>query len=66
MSSYCHNPPLGTLPNAKIRIRTTYAAAPYGSLAKIASKDVEKGDPHNASALQVGFSLILELAQCNR
>ena len=62
MSPYCHNPPLGTMPNAKIRIQTTYAAAPCGFVAKIACKDVEKCDPRDAGALRVGFSLILGLA----
>ena len=38
MSPYCHNPPLGTRPKAKIRIRTPYAAAPCGSVTKIACK----------------------------
>ena len=41
MPRYCHNPPLGTMPNAKIRIRTPYAAAPCGSVTKISRKDVE-------------------------
>ena len=27
MPQYCHNPPLGTIPNAKIRIRTPYAGS---------------------------------------
>ena len=45
MPRYCHNPPLGTTPNAKIRIRTPYAAAPCGSVAKIARKDVENATP---------------------
>ncbi len=40
MSPYCHNPPLGTRPKAKIRIRTPYAAATCGSVTKIACKDV--------------------------
>ena len=34
MPQYCHNPPLGTIPNAKIRIRTLYAAATRGPRAK--------------------------------
>ena len=38
MSPYCHNPPLGTRPKAKIRIRTSYAAATCGSVTKIACK----------------------------
>jgi hypothetical protein len=41
MPQYCHNPPLGTIPNAKIRIRTPYAAALCGLVAIIARKDVE-------------------------
>jgi hypothetical protein len=61
MPPYCHNPPLGTRSNAKIRIRTTYAAAPYGFVAKIAYKNVQKCDPSDAGALRVGFSLILRL-----
>ena len=48
MPRYCQNPPLGTTRDAKIRIRiqlrTPYAPAPCGSVAKIARKDVEKGD----------------------
>ena len=67
MPRYCHNRPLGTTPNAKIRIRTNIrtpcAAAPCGSVAKIARKDVEKCDPRDAGALRVGFSLILGLEQ---
>ncbi|MGB9276169.1 MAG: hypothetical protein WCC08_13115 [Terrimicrobiaceae bacterium] len=46
MPRYCQNPPLGTTRDAKIRIRiqlrTPYAAAPCGSIAKIARKVVEK------------------------
>ena len=61
MLRYCHNPPLGTMPNAEIRIRTPYAAAPCGSVTKIARKDLEKCDPRDAGALRVGFSLILGL-----
>jgi hypothetical protein len=48
MPRSCHNRPLGTTPNAKIRIRTNIrtprAAAPCGSVVKIARKDVEKCD----------------------
>ena len=52
---------LGTMPNAEIRIRTPYAAAPCGSVTKIALKDLEKYDPRDAAALRAGFSLILGL-----
>ena len=49
MPRYCHNPPLGTTPNATIRIqtniRTPYAAAPCGSAAEITRKHVEKMRP---------------------
>jgi hypothetical protein len=41
MFPYCHNPSLGTRPNAKIRIQTPYAAATRGPVPKIACKDVE-------------------------
>jgi hypothetical protein len=34
---------------------------PYGSVTKIARKDLEKYDPSDAGALQAGFSLILGL-----
>jgi hypothetical protein len=48
MPRYCQNPLLSTTRDAKIRIRiqlrTPYAAAPCGSVAKIAREDVEKGD----------------------
>ena len=57
--------PSGMTPNAKIPIRTTYAAASCRSVAKIACKDVEKCDPRDARALRVGFSLILGLANTN-
>ena len=56
--------PSGMTPNAKIPIRTTYAAASCRSVAKIACKDVEKCDPRDARALRVGFSLILGLGKC--
>ena len=42
---YCHHPTLRTAPTPKIRIRTTYAPAPCGSVAKISRKDVEKMRP---------------------
>ena len=45
MSPYCHNPAPGTTPNAKIRIRTTYAAAPCGSVAKSPAK-ISKNAAH--------------------
>ena len=61
----CHNRPLGTTPNAKIRIRTNIrtprAAAPCGSVVKIARKDAEKCDQAALASLRVGFSLILGL-----
>ena len=57
--------PSGMTPNAKIPIRTTYAAASCRSVAKIACKDVEKCDPRDARALRVGFSLILGLVCSN-
>ena len=63
MPRYCHNPPLGTTPNAKIRIRTPCASAPCGSVAKIAAKMSKKCDQRAAGALRVGFSLILGLAK---
>jgi hypothetical protein len=47
MSPYCHNPPLDTTPNAKIRTRIPYAAPPCGFVAKIACKDVEKCGPRD-------------------
>jgi len=49
------------MPNAESRIRTLYPAAPWGSVTKIALKDLEKYDPRDAGALRAGFSLILGL-----
>jgi hypothetical protein len=48
MPRYCHNRPLGTTPNAKIRIRTTlepfvHSTVRFGS--KNRRKDVEKMRP---------------------
>jgi hypothetical protein len=52
---------LGTMPNAKIRIRTPYAPARSGSVTQIAAK-ISKNTTHaTPSALRAGFSLILGL-----
>ena len=68
MPRYCHNRPLGTTPNAKIRIRTNIgtlcSSAPCGSVAKIAAKMSKKCDQGDAGALRAGFSLILGLVKC--
>jgi len=65
MPRYCHDPPLGTTPNAKIRIRTNIgtlcSSAPCGSVAKTAAKMSKKCDQGDAGALRAGFSLILGL-----
>jgi hypothetical protein len=61
MSPYCHNPAPGTTPNAKIRIRTTYAAAPCGSVAKSLAKMSKNAAHATLGTLRVGFSLILGL-----
>jgi hypothetical protein len=49
------------MPNAEIRIPTPHAAAPCGSITKIARKDIERYNPGDAGALRAGFSLILGL-----
>ena len=65
MPRYCHNRPLGTAPNANIRIRTNIrtlcSSAPCGSVAKTAAKMSKKCDQGDAGALRAGFSLILGL-----
>jgi uncharacterized protein YxeA len=61
MSPYCHNPPPGTTPNAKIRIRTTYAAASCDSVAKSPAKMSKNAAHATLAALRIGFSLILGL-----
>ena len=61
MPRYCHNRPLGTTPNAKIRIPTPYAAATRGPVPKIGCKDVAKCTHAALAPLRLGFSLILGL-----
>jgi hypothetical protein len=67
MPRYCHNRPLGTTPNAKIRIRpnigTLCSSALCGSVAKTAAKMSKKCDQGDAGALRAGFSLILGLGE---
>ena len=65
MPRYCHNRPLGTTPNAKIRIPTPYAAATRGPVPKIGCKDVAKCTHAALAPLRLGFSLILGLAACS-
>ena len=65
MPRYCHNRPLGTTPNAKIRIPTPYAAATRGPVPKIGCKDVAKCTHAALAPLRLGFSLILGLVVHN-
>lgn len=61
MPRYCHNPSFGTTPNATIRVRTPYAAAPWGSVAKSGCEDVENAIHAPLACFGSGFSLILGL-----